>query len=152
MTNIFALFRVAPFWFTHDTSPSGNSRRPSGRSLSMHGSPKFWIMLNVLEVLRNHTSSWQLVIFYDGTGVTVICVPPGNVCPQTYLPSDICYPKNISLVISIPPNIFPQWYLLPQKHFPSNICSSKQISLGSHGRRQFFLVWNANIFSKIPND
>ena len=31
------------------------------------------------------------------TGVTVICVPPGNECPRTHFPSDICSPKQISL-------------------------------------------------------
>ena len=31
------------------------------------------------------------------TGVTVICVPPGNGCPRTHFPSDICSPKQISL-------------------------------------------------------
>ena len=30
--------------------------------------------------------------------VTVMCVPPGNACPQTYFPSDICSPEHISLV------------------------------------------------------
>ena len=29
-----------------------------------------------------------------GAGVTVICVPPDNVCPRTHIPSDICSPNN----------------------------------------------------------
>ena len=29
-----------------------------------------------------------------GATVTVICVPPGNVCPQTHFPSDIRSPNR----------------------------------------------------------
>ena len=41
-------------------------------------------------------------------GVTVICVPPVNVCPQTHFPSDIHSPKQISLAYFATLALFPR--------------------------------------------
>ena len=41
-------------------------------------------------------------------GVTVICVPPVNVCPQTHFPSDIHSPKQISLAYLATLALFPR--------------------------------------------
>ena len=38
--------------------------------------------------------SWLCI---QAAGITMICVPIGNVCPWTHFPSDICSPEQISL-------------------------------------------------------
>ena len=56
------------------------------------------VYVNMLHSKLNNMCSWNCtcigVAINSGPGVTVICVPPGNVCPQTHFPSDICSPTR----------------------------------------------------------
>ena len=67
MTNIFALFRIARFWFTHsfllDTSLSGNSRGPSGSHFS-------WVakVLNNVKCSTNVEKSYIIMTASDFLG------------------------------------------------------------------------------------
>ena len=82
--------------------------------------PILWEETSVLDQAKNNTTllikeALQLSNWSTGrrhsrmlaTGVTVICVPPKNVCPQTYFPSDICSSKQISLATAASAICFP---------------------------------------------